>query len=141
MADPQVPWGVGALESAVSEAAWKKQPSWYLVATDGRMIAPAVQRIMSQRAGATVVECAGSPCRLRVAARGGRCDHRVVCASVCRGLLPLPASEIRRRSMADQFGGHHVSATTCNFHFGVMRRHAARPIRFDRLERQVRHAI
>lgn len=44
----------------MSEVAWKKQPSWYLVATDGRMIAPAVRRIMSQRAGATVVECAGS---------------------------------------------------------------------------------
>jgi hypothetical protein len=66
MADSQVPWGVGALEGAVSEAAWKKKPSWHLVATDGRMIAPAVQRIMSQRTGATVVESAG-PCNLRVA--------------------------------------------------------------------------
>jgi pimeloyl-ACP methyl ester carboxylesterase len=60
MADSQVPWGVGALEGAVSEAAWKKKPSWYLVATDDRMIPPAVQRIMSQRAGATVVESEGS---------------------------------------------------------------------------------
>jgi hypothetical protein len=60
---------------------------------------------------------------------------------VMRGLLQLPASETRRRSMADQFGGHHVSATTCNFRFGVVKRHAAWSIRFDRLERQVRHAI
>ena len=60
MADSQVPWGVAALEGALSEAAWKKKPSWYLVATDDRMIPPAVQRIMSQRAGATVVESEGS---------------------------------------------------------------------------------
>jgi pimeloyl-ACP methyl ester carboxylesterase len=60
MADSQVPWGVGGLEGAVSEAAWKKKPSWYLVATDDRMIPPAAQRFMSRRAGATVVESAGS---------------------------------------------------------------------------------
>jgi pimeloyl-ACP methyl ester carboxylesterase len=60
MADSQVPWGVGALEGAVSEASWKKKPSWYLIATDDRMIPPAAQRFMSKRAGATVVESAGS---------------------------------------------------------------------------------
>jgi pimeloyl-ACP methyl ester carboxylesterase len=60
MADSQVPWGVGALEGAVSEPAWRKKPSWYLVATDDRMIPPAAQRFMSQRAGAKVVESAGS---------------------------------------------------------------------------------
>ena len=36
MADSQVPWGVAALEGAVSEPAWKTKPSWYLVATDDR---------------------------------------------------------------------------------------------------------
>jgi pimeloyl-ACP methyl ester carboxylesterase len=35
-------------------------PSWYLVATDDRMIPPAAQRLMSKRAGSTVVEVAGS---------------------------------------------------------------------------------
>ena len=60
MADSQVPWGLSALEGAVSEPAWKKKPSWYLVATDDRMIPPAAQRFMSKRAGATVVEAAGS---------------------------------------------------------------------------------
>src|SRR3984893_8016815 len=29
MADSQVPWGVGALEGAVSEPAWRRKPSWY----------------------------------------------------------------------------------------------------------------
>ena len=60
MADSQVPWGLGALEGAVSDPAWKKKPSWYLVATDDRMIPPAAQRFMSKRADATVVESPGS---------------------------------------------------------------------------------
>jgi pimeloyl-ACP methyl ester carboxylesterase len=60
MADSQVPWGVAALEGAVSEPAWKKKPSWYLVATDDRMIPPAAQRFMSKRASAKVDESAGS---------------------------------------------------------------------------------
>jgi pimeloyl-ACP methyl ester carboxylesterase len=60
MADAQVPWGLEALNGAVSEPAWKKKPSWYLVATDDRMIPPDAQRAMSKRAGATVVEVAGS---------------------------------------------------------------------------------
>lgn len=60
MADAQVPWGVEALNGAVTEAAWKSKPSWYLVATDDRMIPPDAQRAMSTRAGATVVEVTGS---------------------------------------------------------------------------------
>jgi pimeloyl-ACP methyl ester carboxylesterase len=60
MADSQVPWGVEALNGTVREPAWKARPSWYLVATDDRMIPPAAQRVMAQRAGATVVEVRGS---------------------------------------------------------------------------------
>jgi pimeloyl-ACP methyl ester carboxylesterase len=60
MADSQVPWGVEALAGAVSEPAWKKKPSWYLVATDDKMIPPDAQRAMSKRANATVVEVKGS---------------------------------------------------------------------------------
>jgi pimeloyl-ACP methyl ester carboxylesterase len=60
MADSQVPWGVDALTGTISEPAWKTKPSWYLVATDDKMIPPAAQRFMSQRAGSTVVEVAGS---------------------------------------------------------------------------------
>ncbi len=60
MADSQVPWGVNALAGAVTEPAWKQKPSWYLVATDDRMIPPPAQRAMSKRAGATVKEVAGS---------------------------------------------------------------------------------
>jgi pimeloyl-ACP methyl ester carboxylesterase len=60
MANSQVPWGVQALEGKVSEAAWKSKPSWYLVATDDRMIPPPAQQFMSKRAGSTVVETGGS---------------------------------------------------------------------------------
>jgi pimeloyl-ACP methyl ester carboxylesterase len=60
MADSQVPWGVEALSGAISQPAWKTKPSWYLVATDDRMIPPPAQRLMSKRAGATVVEVSGS---------------------------------------------------------------------------------
>ena len=60
MADSQVPWGVEALTGTISQPAWRTRPSWYLVATDDRMIPPPAQRAMSKRAGATVVESAGS---------------------------------------------------------------------------------
>jgi pimeloyl-ACP methyl ester carboxylesterase len=60
MADSQTPWGLDALNVAVTEPAWKSRPSWYLVATDDRMIPPPAQRMMAERAGATVAEAAGS---------------------------------------------------------------------------------
>src|SRR5258706_9420148 len=60
MADSQVPWGVGALSGAISEPAWKRKPSWYLVATADRMIPPPAQRFMSARAGSAVSEVSGS---------------------------------------------------------------------------------
>jgi len=60
MADSQVPWGVEALGGTISQPAWKTKPSWYLVVTDDRMIPPPAQRIMSKRAGSTVVEVPGS---------------------------------------------------------------------------------
>ena len=60
MADSQVPWGVAALAGAVSEPAWRAKPSWYLVATEDKMIPPPAQRAMAERAGSTVVETGGS---------------------------------------------------------------------------------
>jgi pimeloyl-ACP methyl ester carboxylesterase len=55
-----VPWGVDALSGSISEPAWRTKPSWYLVATEDRMIPPPAQRQMATRAGATVAEAAGS---------------------------------------------------------------------------------
>jgi len=60
MADSQVPWGLDALGGAVTEPAWKSKPSWYLIATEDKMIPPPAQQFMSQRAGSTVVEEPGS---------------------------------------------------------------------------------
>jgi pimeloyl-ACP methyl ester carboxylesterase len=60
MADSQVPWGVDALAGTVTDPAWRTKPSWYLVASDDRMIPPPAQRAMAERAGALVAEVAGS---------------------------------------------------------------------------------
>ena len=60
MADSQVPWGVGALQGAVTKPAWRDLPSWYLLTTEDRMIPPAAQKAMSTRAGSSVTEVAAS---------------------------------------------------------------------------------
>ena len=60
MADAQVPWGLDGPSGQISEPAWRTKPSWYLLTTEDRMIPPAAQRTMSERAGATVVEARGS---------------------------------------------------------------------------------
>ncbi len=60
MADSQVPWGVEALAGAVTEPAWKNKPSYYLVATEDKMIPPPAQKAMAGRAKAQVKEVPGS---------------------------------------------------------------------------------
>ncbi|OPC84086.1 alpha/beta hydrolase [Embleya scabrispora] len=60
LADSQVPWGVEALAGAVATPAWRTKPSWYLVASEDRMIPPPAQQAMAERIGATTVEVAGS---------------------------------------------------------------------------------
>ena len=47
-------------DGKVTIPAWKSKPSYYLVASDDRMIPPPAQRAMAERAGATVVETSGS---------------------------------------------------------------------------------
>jgi len=60
MADSQVPWGLDALGGTNTEPAWRAKPSWYLLTTEDKMIPPPAQRVMSERAGATVTEVAAS---------------------------------------------------------------------------------
>jgi pimeloyl-ACP methyl ester carboxylesterase len=60
MADSQVPWGVNALTGTVSEPAWRHKPSWYLVATEDKMIPPPAQRQMASRIKAQTTEAPGS---------------------------------------------------------------------------------
>jgi pimeloyl-ACP methyl ester carboxylesterase len=60
IADSQVPWGVDAPAGTISEPAWRTKPAWYLLTTEDKMIPPAAQRAMCQRAGAAVTEVAAS---------------------------------------------------------------------------------
>jgi pimeloyl-ACP methyl ester carboxylesterase len=60
MANAQVPWGLEALNGEVTKPAWKVKPSWYLVATDDKMIPVPAQRMMANRAGAKTADQAGS---------------------------------------------------------------------------------
>jgi pimeloyl-ACP methyl ester carboxylesterase len=85
MADSQLPWGVEALTGTISEPAWRTKPSWYLVATDDKMIPPPAQRSMSKRAGSTVVEVAGS--------------HAIYVSQpkAVAGLIEKAAGEVRRQ--------------------------------------------
>jgi len=59
MADSQVPRGVEAPNTKITEPAWRSKPSWYLVTTEDRMIPPDAQPSMSKRISATVVEAKG----------------------------------------------------------------------------------
>lgn len=60
IADSQTPWGGAAFSGAVTEPAWRSKPSWYVVATEDRMIPPAAQEGMAARAGASVEKVAAS---------------------------------------------------------------------------------
>lgn len=60
MAIAQVPWGLQALSTPLSKAAWKSKPAIYLVATQDRMIPPTAQRVMAGRARAAVTEIRSS---------------------------------------------------------------------------------
>lgn len=56
MAATQGPIKASAFDDRTTVAAWKTKPSWYVLATDDRMIHPEVQRTAAQRIGATLTE-------------------------------------------------------------------------------------
>lgn len=60
MANSQVPWGAEALNGTITTPAWKSKPSWYLIANQDKMIPPAAQKLMSERAQSKVTEEDGS---------------------------------------------------------------------------------
>lgn len=60
MADSQVPWGVEATGTPITDPAWRTKPSWYLIVTDDKMIPPPAQRTMAERMGSTIAETPGS---------------------------------------------------------------------------------
>ena len=55
MAVGQRPIALAALQEKATAAAWKKIPSWYLVATEDRNIPPAAEQWMAERAGAHTI--------------------------------------------------------------------------------------
>lgn len=56
MTATQGPIKASAFKDKISVAAWKTKPSWYLLATQDRMIHPDVQRASAKRIGATLSE-------------------------------------------------------------------------------------
>jgi pimeloyl-ACP methyl ester carboxylesterase len=60
MADSQTPVGLLAFTTELTVAAWKTQKSWYIVASEDRMIPPQVEKMMAQRAESEITEIKGS---------------------------------------------------------------------------------
>jgi pimeloyl-ACP methyl ester carboxylesterase len=56
----QRPFAVACTVEKASAAAWRKLPSWAVVATADQMIHPDAERAMAVRAGARVVEAGGA---------------------------------------------------------------------------------
>jgi len=56
----QVPPAAVAFDAPVTRAAWKSRRSWYVLATEDRIIPPAAQRGMATRAKASIAEVTGS---------------------------------------------------------------------------------
>lgn len=56
MTATQGPIKASAFDDRTTVAAWKTKPSWYVLATDDRMIHPEVQRTAAKRIGATLTE-------------------------------------------------------------------------------------
>jgi pimeloyl-ACP methyl ester carboxylesterase len=54
VAATQGPWYGGCISEKVTQAAWHAKPSTFVVATQDRMIDPALQEAMAKRIGATV---------------------------------------------------------------------------------------
>jgi pimeloyl-ACP methyl ester carboxylesterase len=56
----QRPITLGANTAPTATAAWKTIPSWAVIGTEDRVIPPATQRRMAERAGSIITEVAGS---------------------------------------------------------------------------------
>lgn len=56
MASAQVPWGLGAVQAKIGQAAWKLKPTYFMVTAQDHMVPPTTQRSMAARAKADQVE-------------------------------------------------------------------------------------
>lgn len=60
MADAQVPWGVEAVGTPITNPAWRTKPSFFIITTQDRMIPPTTLRMMARRAGGPTMEIQSS---------------------------------------------------------------------------------
>jgi pimeloyl-ACP methyl ester carboxylesterase len=56
----QVPVSAAAFTYVYKEIAWKKKPSWHIIATEDHSLATDLQRFMAKRAGGNISEIKGS---------------------------------------------------------------------------------
>ncbi|WP_242129474.1 alpha/beta hydrolase [Sphingobium sp. Sx8-8] len=56
MAVAQVPWGIGAVQTKLTSAAWKDKPVSWMLTTQDHMVSPTTQRFMATRAKAQLTE-------------------------------------------------------------------------------------
>jgi hypothetical protein len=71
----QRPITLGANTSPTETAAWKTLPSLAVVGTEDRVIPPATQRSMAERAGSTITEIAGSHVSMVSSTRPPTCGN------------------------------------------------------------------
>ncbi len=60
MAAAQVPWGLDAAQGKISAPAWREKPSYFVLATQDKMIPAEAQAMMAKRANATITEIRSS---------------------------------------------------------------------------------
>jgi len=60
LAAAQAPPAAAAFSAKVAQAAWRTRRSWYVLATEDRVIPPAAQRLMARRANAAITDVRGS---------------------------------------------------------------------------------
>jgi pimeloyl-ACP methyl ester carboxylesterase len=56
MAVAQVPWGLGAVQTKLTTAAWRDKPVRWMLTTQDHMVSPTTQRFMATRAKAKLTE-------------------------------------------------------------------------------------
>jgi pimeloyl-ACP methyl ester carboxylesterase len=69
LADHQMPLSVKAFEAPVDTAAWKDKPTFYVITTKDRVIAPEAQKFFADRMKAQITDVAGSHASLVVRAK------------------------------------------------------------------------
>lgn len=60
MASAQVPWGLGAVQAKIGQAAWKLKPTYFMVTAQDHMVPPTTQRSMATRSKADQIELRSS---------------------------------------------------------------------------------